>query len=178
MIKNWKEWVIPEGCVALQRDLDRWEKWAEKNILNFNKGKCKVLHLRRNNPMHQYRRWADLLESHAREKDLGVLVDNKLSMNQQCVPVVKKANRILGYIRKSTASRLRKVILPLYSALMRPHLEYCVQFWALQYKRDKELLEQVQRRATKGLGNLSYDERLREGGPVQPQEEATERGPH
>ena len=104
----------PEGCAALQQNLIR--------LLRFNKCKCSALHPGRNNHMHQYRLGADLLERTSVEKGQGVLVDNRLSMSQQCVLVAKKANGILGCIKKSMASRLREMILPLYSAQVRPHL--------------------------------------------------------
>ncbi|KAK4817116.1 hypothetical protein QYF61_027979 [Mycteria americana] len=120
----------------------------------------------RGNPRFQYRLGDDVVESSPAEKDL-VMMDKKLDMSQQCALAAQKASRMLGCIKRSVASRSREVILPLCSALVRPHLEYCVQIWSPQHKKDMELLERVQRRAMKmirGLEHLSCEDRLRELG--------------
>ncbi|KAK4822155.1 hypothetical protein QYF61_010416 [Mycteria americana] len=127
--------------------LDRLERWAHANLMKFNKAKCKVLHVGRGNLKHKYRLGREWIESRPEERAWG------------------KPNHILGCIKRSVTSRSREVILPLYSALVRPYLEYCVQLWGPQHKKDVELLKRVQRTAMKmirRLEDVSYEDRLRE----------------
>ena len=117
--------------------------------MRFNKSKCMVLHLGHGNPYNQYTLGDVRIEHSSVEKDLEGMVAAKLDMSQQYALVDQRANCILGCIKNSVASRAREVILPFCSALLRPHLEYDVQMWSPQYRRHVDLLECIQRRASK-----------------------------
>ncbi|KAK4832134.1 hypothetical protein QYF61_020811 [Mycteria americana] len=134
---------VLEGRKALQRDLDRLDRWAGANCMRFNKAKCWVLHFGHNNPTQRYRLGEGWLQSCPAEKDLGVLVSSRLNMSQQCAQVAKKANSILACIRNSVASRSDHApVLGTRGAVPRI----------------------LATKLVNGLENKSYEERLRELG--------------
>ncbi|XP_058657373.1 triadin isoform X21 [Ammospiza caudacuta] len=156
-----------EGRNNTQKDLVRFERWAQVILMKFNNAKCEVLHLVWRSPKNSFRLGREWKETRAGETDLGLPVHENLDMTQQCVLEVKKAVCILGCIKSSVASTSKEVILSLYSALVRPQLEYCVQDWEPEHKKDVDMLEQVQEGVIKlspGLEHISYEDRLREMG--------------
>ncbi|RMC06914.1 hypothetical protein DUI87_16364 [Hirundo rustica rustica] len=121
-----------EGREATQRNLDKLKNCVHKDLMKFNKSKCKVLHLGGGNPRHEYRWQEELIGSSLMLKDLDILRYRKLGMTSQCTLAAQKAEWILGYIKRGEASRSKEVILPLYFSLVRPHLKCCIQLWGPQ----------------------------------------------
>ncbi|XP_077188848.1 uncharacterized protein LOC143835316 [Paroedura picta] len=141
-------------------------KWANENKMQFNKEKCRALHLGHKNEKYTYWMGDTLLGSRVCERDLA-LVDSRLSMSRQYDVVVKKAKAILDCINRGIPSKSQDVIVPLYTALVKPHRAYCVQFWGSYFKKYVDKMEGVQRRATRmirGLRTKPYEERLRDLG--------------
>jgi len=108
---------------------------ARVNLIRFNTAKCWVLHMGWDNPWYQYRLGDEGIESSPAEQNLGVLVGEKLDITRQCALAVQKANHIVGCIKRIVASRLKEVILPLCSVLVKPHLESCIQLWRPQHRK-------------------------------------------
>ena len=151
-------------CEVIQRDLDTLSTWSDKWLLKFNKDKCKVMHIGYNNEKQIYKLQGQNLIKVDEEKDLGVIVKSDLKSGSQCLAASRKANTILGFIARNFECKTPDVITRLYTSLVRPHLEYAVQFWSPYFQKDEKKLESVQRRATKlipGFRALPYEERLK-----------------
>ena len=148
----------------LQTDFTGLENWSGKWQLPFNAPKCKVMHFGKNNPRRPYRMNGHTLEITDQEKDLGVMIDEELKFHVHTAAAAKKGNQMLGIIKKSYCTRDAKTMTSLYTAMVRPLLEYGNAIWGPHYKTDIKRIEQIQRRATKivvGLHDESYEDRLK-----------------
>ena len=104
---------MPKGRDTIQIDLDRCKKWIQMNLMRFNKSKRTVLNLAYGNPGYQCKLGDVRIKHSPAEKDVGVQVDGKLNMSQQCALPAQKANHILGCTKRSMVSRSSEVILPI-----------------------------------------------------------------
>ena len=151
----------------LQDDLNKLIEWSEKWQMLFNFGKCKCLHTGHGNEDAQYTMGDTVLNTTLKEKDLGLTISADMKVSEQCGIAAAKGNQILGLIRRNIVYKEKELIIPLYKTIVRPHLEYCIQAWRPYRKKDIDMLERVQRRATKmipKLRNISYEMRLKECG--------------
>ena len=148
----------------VQGDLNKLLSWAHKWQMTFNLDKCKVINMGKDNREFNYEMDGHWLSSVEDEKDLGVVIDKSLRFSKQCIEARNRANRVLGFIKRNVSYKSKEVILKLYNSYVRPHLEYCIQAWSPHFRHDINLLESVQRRATKiipSLRHLEYIDRLR-----------------
>lgn len=151
----------------IQHDIETLEKWSEDWLLKFHPDKCHVLTIGRFSDIkhaHPYKLHGEELEHVFSEKDLGVIIDSELSFEQHISEKVMKANSIMGLIRRSFTYLDSKVFRSLYVSFVRPHLEYAQVVWSPKLRKYVNMIEKVQRRATKlvdGFWNLPYEERLR-----------------
>ena len=129
----------------------------------FNFGKCKCIHVGHGNMDEEYKMGDAVLGRTKQEKDLGVTFSADMKVSEQCRIAALKGNQNLGLIRRTITYKEKQLIVPLYKAIFRPHLEYCIQAWRPYHKKDIDKLERIQRRATKmipELRDLSYESRL------------------
>ena len=148
----------------LQQDLRNVCKWSKDWLMLFNVEKCKIMHIGNNNKKAIYEMDGKILEEVTEERDLGVIIQNNLKCDKQCAKSVSTANRILGMIKRTFCYLDKDVVLQLYKSLVRPHLEYSVQAWRPHLRKDIDLIERVQRRATKlisSLKDMTYENRLK-----------------
>ena len=152
-------------ALALQKDLDTTTRWADEWQLSFNATKCKVLHVGHQNRHNIYTLKGIMMEEVTVEKDLGIHIDMDLKFRKQAAAAVAKASQVMAVIRRSFQILDKSTLPVLYKTLVRPHLEYGNIIWGPFNRADQQLVERVQRRATKmvpELRHLSYSERLQE----------------
>ena len=155
-----------EDSERLQNDLHRLEQWSTAWLLKFHPDKCKVLTLGRHQDIphaYRYKLFGQELEHVFEEKDLGITIDSDMLFENHMCLKVKKANQVMGLIRRVFSFLDANMFRRLYPVLVRSHLEYGQSVWSPHLRKHTQLLESVQIRATSkidGFSNLSYAERL------------------
>ena len=135
-----------EGDVEILRnDLKQLYKWSEDWQMLFNLDKCVVIHMGNKNQKCLYELGGQNLKSVEQERDLGIIMHNSGKTSEQCTMAANKANQILGMIKRNIKWKDKYIITKLYKTLVRPKLEFCVQAWCPELKKDQEVLERVQR---------------------------------
>ena len=155
-------------CLSLQQDIDNIEEWASKWQLKFHPKKCKTMRIGDKYPRYNYTMTAEdgtivKLEETVVEKDLGVVVDNKLTFSHHINSIVARANQVMGMIRRSFKYMDKDIFVQLFTSRVRPILEYGNVIWSPRLIRDIDAVERVQRRATKtvpGISTMTYPDRL------------------
>ena len=112
-----------------------------------------------------YEMGGTILSKTGKEKDLGVTMNANMKVSEQCRIAASKGNQVLGTIRRNITYKEKSLIVPLYKAIVRPHLEYCIHAWNPHLRKDIDMFEKIQRRATKlipGLRDPRYEKRLKE----------------
>ena len=163
--KVFREIQSDEDRQKLQQDIDELLIWSKKWQLPFNESKCKVMHYGKTNRKADYNLGGVNIKEVSEEKDIGVTFDQQLSFGTNASKVVAAANSRLGLINRHFRHLDTKPFMNLYKTLVRPKLEYCMTVAQPVFKKDKEKIERVQRRATKlvkGMENKVYSERLEE----------------
>ena len=156
-----------DDSLVLQKDIDNLERWSRDWLLKFHPDKCHVLTLGKFGNIkhaHLYVLGDEELEHVFTEKDLGVVIDSELTFAEHISEKVMKANRIAGLIRRSFSYLSPRLFRQLFTTFVRPHLEYAQAVWSPKLRKHVNLIERVQRRATKfidGFKDLGYQERLR-----------------
>ena len=124
-----------------QNDIDKLVKWSEKWQMLFNFGKCKCLHIGPGNTSMTYQMGGTSLSITLKEKDLGVTMNANMKVSEQCRIAASKGNQVLGMICRNITYKDKSLIVPLYKAIVIPHLEYCVQAWSPYLRKDIDMLE-------------------------------------
>ncbi|PIK46567.1 hypothetical protein BSL78_16576 [Apostichopus japonicus] len=134
-------------CHFSSQSLIRWQ-------MLFNIDKCKVMHIGSSNQKFTYNLNGVELQEVSVERDLGIYIDSSLQPSKHCLEAAKRGNRVLGMIKRNFSFLKEDIVVRLYKQLVRPHLEYAVQAWNPYFAKDKEVLEKVQRRATRMISSL------------------------